>query len=133
MQTEETLARAANLPVAGTEPTDIQYADTVEGKLQYLADLSLYYAAQAKVAKTKFKRDFYKKKQIKNNNKMYNLLVRTPNQFNPLMKYLAPHSPGKTTTDEVQQMHVQTVVGDNDIDSDAIVVYNEQRLPEGNA
>jgi uncharacterized protein YeeX (DUF496 family) len=64
------------------------YEDSIEGMLQYHADLSLYYASEAKTAKTAVKRNYFKKKQIKNNEKMYRLLVRTPNQFNPLMQYI---------------------------------------------
>lgn len=73
-----------------TEPTVAGYEDSLEGMLQYHADLSMYYAHLSKTAKTNFKRDFYKKKQLKNNQKLYKLLVRTPNKFNPLMKYITP-------------------------------------------
>lgn len=73
-------------PVAD-EPTP-PYEDSIEGMLQYHADLSLYYAAESKNAKTGFKREYFLKKQRKNNEKMYRLLVRTPNQFNPLLEYI---------------------------------------------
>lgn len=117
MQTDETLARAANLPPNATdfEPAAISYADTVEGKLQYLADLSLYFSAQAKIAKTQFKRDFYKKKQIKNNQKLYNLLVRTPNSYNPLMKYL--QAPAPTVDGETSAGLAQTEEASTDIET----------------
>lgn len=73
-----------------TEPTPTAYPDTMEGMLQHIADTSLYYQVQVTTAKTAFKRDFYKKKLAKNNNKLYRYLVRTPNAYNPLMKYLEP-------------------------------------------
>lgn len=73
-----------------TEPAQVGYEDSLEGMLQYHADLSMYYAHEAKNAKTQFKRDYFKKKQVKNNKKLYKLLVRTPNKFNPLMKYITP-------------------------------------------
>ncbi len=70
------------------EPVEATYEDNVEGKLQHMTDLSLYYGAMKKEAKTQFKRDFYQKKLVNNNRKLYRLLVRTPNAFNPLMELL---------------------------------------------
>lgn len=65
-----------------------EYEDTVEGMLQYRADLSLWYTQQIKDAKTSLKRELYTKKLKKNNNKIYKLLVRTPNAYNPFIQYL---------------------------------------------
>lgn len=70
------------------EPTTNAYEDTVEGKLQYHADLSLYYGSMIKEAATSFKKQYYQKKLEKNNNKMYQLLVRTPNTYNPLLQMI---------------------------------------------
>lgn len=80
--------QSTTTPVDLTENTEPSYEDSIEGMLQYHADLSLYYASQVKSAKTSFKREYFKKKQRKNNEKMYKLLVRTPNKFNPLLEYI---------------------------------------------
>lgn len=69
-------------------PDTQPYPDSVEGKLQYMTDVSLYYGAEMKLATSSFKREFYKKKLEKNNQKLTKLLLRTPNAFNPLMKYM---------------------------------------------
>lgn len=92
------------------------YEDSVEGMLQYHADLSIYYAEQEKEAKTSLKREYYRKKRVKNNQKMYNILVRTPNQYNPLMKYITSNKgetdveaeTGTVTTGFAQQEPVVT-------------------------
>ena len=65
-----------------------QYEDSIEGKLQFFADRALWYKSQADSAKTNMKRELYMNKLRKNNQKMWTLLVRTPNEYNPLMKYL---------------------------------------------
>lgn len=71
-----------------SEESTPPYAETMEGVLQYHADLSLMYKHLSNTAKTNFKKEFYRKKMVKNNRKLYSLLVRTPNEYNPLMKYL---------------------------------------------
>jgi hypothetical protein len=76
----------AELKEAGYEEPKNPYPDTIEGKLNYLADLSAFYSAQKKVAKSNFKREYYQKKLVKNNKKLYKLLVRTPNSYNPFIK-----------------------------------------------
>lgn len=76
--------------IEDAEPQTGAYPDTVEGMLQHIADTSLYYQVQIKMAKTNVKKNYFKKKLAKNNNKLYQFLVRTPNAYNPLMKYLKP-------------------------------------------
>ncbi len=61
------------------------YEDTVEGNLQFLVDRSLYFKKMATEAKTQLSKNYFQKKLVKNNQKFYKLLVRTPNAFNPFM------------------------------------------------
>lgn len=70
------------------EPEAPTYEDNVEGMLQYRADLSLWYSKQIKEAKTPLKRELYTRKLKKNNNKIYKLLVRTPNAYNPFIQWM---------------------------------------------
>lgn len=103
-------------PPQQLEPEAPAYQDNIEGKLQYLADLSLYYGAMKKEAQTNFKRQYFQKKLEKNNNKLYKLLVRTPNAFNPLMKYiqesLEPESVEHTIVDaeDTEQVGIEAKV-----------------------
>lgn len=99
--------------VPSSEPAVSAYEDSLEGMLQYHADLSAWFKHQSQVAKTTFKRDFYKKKQIKNNQKLWKLLVRTPNQFNPLLKYVQPQSPGKTGSEDPSHIGYMQVADEN--------------------
>jgi hypothetical protein len=62
-----------------------QYEDTVEGNLQFLVDQSLYFKKMVTEAKTQVSKSYFQKKLVKNNQKFYKLLVRTPNAFNPFM------------------------------------------------
>ena len=128
------------------EPVQNTYEDSLEGLLQYHADLSLWFKEQSKSAKTQVKREYYQKKLVKNNNNLWKLLVRTPNAYNPLMELVQPHSPGKTPPpDAILQPYCQ-VVDENaepvpytitstagPKDSDAIVVYHEVLPPRGEA
>lgn len=80
------------------EPVQTGYEDSIEGVLQFHADRSLYFQEQSRSAKTSLKRDYYKKKLVKNNQKLWKLLVRTPNSYNPLMKYLESAQEGTGST-----------------------------------
>lgn len=107
MNSEPSVTEASPERDASIDPTLNTYDDTLEGQLQYYADLSLWYAAQSKSAKTHVKRDYFKKKQLKNNNKLYRLLVRTPNLYNPLMKYLTPPRAEESDTVTSGYSHVE--------------------------
>jgi hypothetical protein len=68
------------------------YEDTLEGVIQWHVDNSLWLKEQAKSAKTQVKRRYYEKKLVKSNKKLWNLMLRTPNAYNPLMELLKPQA-----------------------------------------
>ena len=109
MQSKEFDASA----VVETTTTD-DYADTLEGNLQYLVDISLAYQAEIdRPGASSFKRDLYRKKLVKNNNKMYKMLVRTPNAYNPLMKYIRA-AEAEDTSDAIPRSGYSQIVGEDD-------------------
>jgi hypothetical protein len=79
----------SNPPNPEQQKTHLTYTNDLEGQLQFLVDRSIFYAQQEKDAKTSLKREMYRKKRVKNNKKFVQLLLRTPNAYNPLMEKLA--------------------------------------------
>lgn len=79
---------------------DPTYDDSIEGKLQHMVDQSLWFKQQMEEAKTSVKRDLYRRKLVKNNNKMFKLLIRTPNAFNPFMEALTNNPSASMTAPE---------------------------------
>lgn len=114
-------------PVLHTsEPVQTAYEDSLEGLLQYHADRSLWFKSQSRNATTALKREYYRKKLVKNNKNLWKLLVRTPNAYNPLMEIL------KESEDRVEAASVETdapilipSVMTTTADDDAIVIYHE--------
>ncbi len=110
-------------PVLHTaEPVRTTYEDSLEGLLQFHADRSLWFKEQSLTAKTSFKREFYQKKLVKNNKNLWKLLVRTPNAYNPLMKFIEAEPKGE---DFVHTSGYSQVVGD-EIEVEAVMTTNDE-------
>lgn len=108
-----------------SEPVQDGYEDSLEGLLQYHADRSLWFKEQSKSAKTQVKRDYYQKKLVKNNKNLWKLLVRTPNAYNPLMKYLEAEPKG----DDVEHTSGYSQVEGDEIEVESVNTINDS---EGN-
>lgn len=114
--TSETLESALT-----EEPVSQQYPDTMEGKLQHIADTSLFYQVQIKLAKTSLKKEYFTRKLKKNNNKLYRFLVQTPNAYNPLMKYLQPTKADSDAVEYDKDGNEINRVGYSHVDDSAFV------------
>lgn len=106
------------------EPEKAAYEDSLEGLLQYHADRSLWFKKQANEAKTSFKRGYYTKKLEKNNRNLWKLLVRTPNAYNPLMKYLEAPTDAISEEEIVNVPFSQVVDGNAEI-PDSVITTSE--------
>lgn len=111
--------------LSSEEPTKASYEDSLEGMLQYHADRSLWFKQQANEAKTSFKREYYTKKLHKNNKNLWKLLVRTPNAYNPLMKYLEAPATDEASDEGTVNIPFSQVIDENDTIPTGVISTSE--------